>query len=110
EKLYLILEEKFQEASINERSRMGIASILDPGLENSGPVAPNRKNIIIFGIFSGLLLGFLYAIGRDFISRKINEPDDLEKPGLKFLTWIPSVDDIDISVPRKNLIMNSNSP
>ena len=74
EKLYLMLEEKYQEASINERTRMGIASILDPGTDNTGPVGPNRRNIIIFGIFSGLLLGFLYALGRDFISRKINGP------------------------------------
>ncbi len=111
EKLYLILEEKYQEASINERSRIGIASILDPGTENTGPVGPNRRNTIIFGIFSGLILGFLYALGRDFISRKIKDPDDLEKPGLKFLTWIPTVEDLDKSTePRKNLIMDSNIP
>ncbi|HEY3251781.1 MAG TPA: polysaccharide biosynthesis tyrosine autokinase, partial [Ignavibacteria bacterium] len=111
EKLYLILEEKFQEASINERTRIGIASILDPGTDNKGPVGPNRRNIIIFGIFSGLILGFVYALGRDFISRKIKDPDDLEKPGLKFLTWIPSVEDLDKSTePKKNLIMDSNIP
>jgi capsular exopolysaccharide synthesis family protein len=111
EKLFLILEEKYQEASINERARIGIASILDPGTDNKGPVGPNRRNIIIFGIFSGILLGFLYALGYDFISRKIKDPDDLEKPGFKFLTWIPSVEDLDKSTePRKNLIIDSNSP
>jgi capsular exopolysaccharide synthesis family protein len=53
----------------------------------------------------------LFALGRDFIGRKIKEPEDLEKPGLKFLTWIPTVDDLDKSTgPRKNLIMNSNIP
>lgn len=111
EKLYLILEEKYQEASINERARIGMASILDPGTDSSGPVGPNRRNIIIFGIFSGLILGFVYALGRDFISRKIKDPDDLEKPGLKFLTWIPAVEDLDKSTePRRNLIMDSNTP
>lgn len=111
EKLYLILEEKFQEASINERARLGNASILDPGTDYRGPVGPNRRNIIIFGIFSGLILGFVYALGRDFISRKIKDPDDLEKPGLKFLTWIPTVEELDKSKePTKMLIMDSNIP
>src|SRR4030095_6690140 len=110
EKLYLILEEKFQEASINERTRIGIASILDPGSDNNGPVGPNRRNIIIFGIFSGLILGFVYALARDFISRKIKDPDDLEKPGLKFLTWIPSVEDVDLDDPQKMLIMERDIP
>jgi capsular exopolysaccharide synthesis family protein len=111
EKLFLILEEKFQEASINERARIGTATILDPGTDRTGPVGPNRRNIIIFGIFSGLILGFVYALGRDFISRKIKDPDDLEKPRLKFLTWIPSIEDLDKSTePRKNLIMGGRSP
>lgn len=111
EKLYLILEEKYQEASINERARIGIASIIDPGTENPGPVGPNRRNIIIFGIFSGLMLGFIYALGRDFISRKIKEPEDLEGPGFKYLTWIPTVDGLAKSTdPQKNLIMDSNIP
>lgn len=111
EKLYLILEEKFQEASINERAKIGIASIIDPGSDNTGPVGPNRGNTIIFGILSGLILGFLYALGRDFISRKIKDPDDLERPGLKFLTWIPTVDDLDkLTGPQKALIMDSNIP
>jgi capsular exopolysaccharide synthesis family protein len=111
EKLYLILEEKYQEASINERAKLGIASILDPGTDNTGPVGPNRRNIIIFGIFSGFLLGFLYALGHDFITHKIKDPDDLEKPGLKFLTWIPKVEDLEKSTePQKNLIMDNNIP
>ena len=105
EKLYLILEEKFQETSINERARIGNASILDPGLDNSGPVGPNRRNIIIIGIAFGLVLGFIFALGRDFIDRSIKDPEYFEKLGISLLSWIPTVPEIKKLLPSKRMII-----
>jgi tyrosine-protein kinase Etk/Wzc len=109
EKLYLILEEKFQEASINERARIGNASILDPGTDNTGPVGPNRKNIIILGIAFGLVLGFVFALGRDFLNRSIKDPEDLEKLGISFLAWIPTVAGLNKSEPSKKVFIIENN-
>jgi tyrosine-protein kinase Etk/Wzc len=108
EKLYLILEEKFQEASINERARIGNASILDPGLDNNGPVGPNRRNIIILGIAFGLILGFIFALGRDFFDRTIKDPEDLEKLDISLLSWIPTSAALKKIMPSKKMLIIEN--
>jgi len=108
EKLYLILEEKFQEASINERARIGNASILDPGLDNNGPVGPNRRNIIIIGIAFGLILGFIFALGRDFFDRTIKDPEDLEKLDISLLSWIPTSALLKKILPSKKMLVIEN--
>ncbi|HLT23708.1 MAG TPA: polysaccharide biosynthesis tyrosine autokinase, partial [Ignavibacteria bacterium] len=92
EKLYLILEEKYQEAMINERSRLGNASVLDPGFENYGPVKPDRPRIMIFGAAIGLILGILFAFLRNYFDRTIKTPDDIENKGGSLLSWIPNIE------------------
>lgn len=111
EKLYLILEEKYQEASINERARLGNALILDPGSENFGHVKPNRKMIVIIGSLIGLGLGFVYAFGRNYLDKSIKTPEELEKKGISILSWIPTIESLkDSSLsPKMNFIVTSQS-
>ena len=94
EKLYLILEEKYQEATINERSRLGNVSILDPGYENYGPVKPNRPRIMIFGAIIGLILGIAFAFLRNYFDKTIKTPDEIESKGASLLSWIPNIENI----------------
>lgn len=109
EKLYLILEEKYQEASINERARIGNAFILDPGIENFGPVGPNRMKIILMGIAIGLLIGIGFAFGRDFFDRSIKDPEQLEKQGVSVLSWIPSMEGLKEASEQRILIQDSKN-
>ena len=110
EKLYLILEEKFQEASINERARIGNAIILDPGIENFGPVGPNRLRIILTGIALGIVIGVGFAFGRDFLDRTIKDPEQIEKQGVSMLSWIPSMEGLkDGSGEQRILIQDSKN-
>ena len=110
EKLYLILEEKFQEASINERARIGNAFILDPGIENIGPVGPNRLKIILIGVAIGLMLGVGFAFGRDYLDRTIKDPEQLEKQGVSMLSWIPSMEGLkDEGENQRILIQDSKN-
>lgn len=90
EKLYLALEEKYQEATINERSRLGYASLLDPGYDSLGPVAPNRNLIIFTGIIIGLTLGLIFAFVRNYLDKSIKNPEQIENIGASVLSWIPS--------------------
>ena len=111
EKLYLILEEKYQEALINERARLGNAIILDPGVENFGKVKPNRSLIMIVGAVIGLGLGFLYAYGRNYLDKSIKSPEELEKKDISILSWIPTIESLKDSTlsPKMNFIVTSQS-
>ena len=108
EKLYLTLEEKFQEASINERARIGNAFILDPGTENFGPVGPNRPQIILIGIAIGLVLGIVFAFGRDYLDRTIKDPEQLEKNGVNVLSWIPSIEELKTGDGKQRILINDS--
>lgn len=108
EKLYLLLEEKFQEASINERARIGNATLLDPGTDNSGPVGPNRMMIIFTGVGIGLLIGLVYAFGKDYLDRSIKDPEELEKRGISLLSWIPSIDELQKVTPSERLLITEH--
>ncbi|MCY7363116.1 MAG: polysaccharide biosynthesis tyrosine autokinase, partial [Ignavibacteria bacterium] len=92
ERLYSMLEQKYQEATINERARVGNASILDLGLDNNSPVAPDRPRIILFGILIGLGLGLAFAFVRNYLDKTIKTPDELESGGASVLSWIPKIE------------------
>ncbi|MBS1517228.1 MAG: polysaccharide biosynthesis tyrosine autokinase [Bacteroidetes bacterium] len=94
EKLYTTLEQKYQEATINERARVGNASILDLGLDNNAAVAPDRPKIILFGILIGLGLGLAFAFVRNYLDKSIKSPDELESRGASVLSWIPKIESI----------------
>ena len=119
EKLYTLLEGKYQEAEINERSRVGNAYILDPGLENFGPIKPDKRLIYIQGIFIGLGLGLAFAFGRYYLDRTVKSPEEIEKIGATVLAWIPIIEEFDAKakkggkatiVPEKNEFIVLNKP
>ncbi|HQY19721.1 MAG TPA: polysaccharide biosynthesis tyrosine autokinase, partial [Ignavibacteria bacterium] len=112
EKLYTTLEQKYQEATINERARVGNASILDLGLDNNAPVAPDRPKIILFGILIGLGLGLAFAFVRNYLDKSIKSPDELESKGASVLSWIPKIESIGkngVSTPEFIVGNKSNS-
>jgi tyrosine-protein kinase Etk/Wzc len=92
EKLYLILEEKYQEATINERARLANAVLLDPGVEDFGPVKPKKNIILLSGLFIGLALGLGFAFTRNFLDKTIKTPDQIENRGMSVLSWIPNIE------------------
>ncbi len=92
EKLYMALEEKFQETEIIERTRVSDAYILDPGTDSPVLVRPKRNRIISMGIVLGILLGIGFALVRNYFDRTIKNPEQIEKLGGTILAWIPTID------------------
>jgi len=92
EKLYLILEEKYQEATINERARIANAVLLDPGIEDFGPVKPKKNIILLSGLIIGLSLGLGFAFTRNFLDKTIKTPDQIENRGMSVLSWFPNIE------------------
>ena len=92
EKLYLLLEEKYQEALINEQSIDGNVLILNTAEIPGVPSAPNRKRIVLIGFLLGIALGVGYAITRDSLDKTIKTPDEIEDSNLTLLGWIPKIE------------------
>ncbi|MEO8209500.1 MAG: polysaccharide biosynthesis tyrosine autokinase [bacterium] len=91
EKLYLILEEKYQEAKINERIKLGTVLVIAPGILATKPSKPNRVFIIFMGAFMGLALGVGFAFARNYFDHSVKSPEEIENKGITVLSWIPSM-------------------
>lgn len=106
EKLYITLEEKYQEATINERTRFGNASMLEPGYDTVSQIAPNRNLIFLTGTVLGLFLGLSFAFIRNFLDKSIKSPEQLESLGASVLSWIPSFKELlDVHSPETDFVV-----
>jgi tyrosine-protein kinase Etk/Wzc len=94
EKLFLALEEKYQEALVNERAQLGNVNIVDKALLPVKPSKPNRSLIISIGSILGLVLGIGFAFLRNYLDRSIKNPEDIEGKGVSVLTWVPSIEEL----------------
>ena len=94
EKLYLLVEEKYQEAMIVEQSMAGNVVIIDPAIRPLLPSKPNRKLIVIIGLILGLGIGFGFAFIRDFIDNTVKTPEDIQKKNINVLGWIPKIEGV----------------
>src|SRR3989304_5520134 len=79
EKLYTLVEEKFQEALINEQSQPGNVLIIDNARRPLLPSKPNRLLIVIIGLVLGSGLAFGYVIAKNYFDNTVKTPEDLQK-------------------------------
>lgn len=96
EKLYLVLEEKYQEALINEQSIPGNVQIMSSAGIPGAPSKPNRKMIMLLGLFlgSGIAFGFIYM--KNYFDKTIKTPEDIEINNMNVVAWIPKFSSKDI--------------
>ncbi len=94
EKLYSLIEEKYQEALINEQSQPGNVLVVDKGRIPEKPAKPNRLLIVLIGIVLGSGLAFGYVLMRDYFDDTIKTPEDIQKKNINILAWIPQVDGV----------------
>ncbi len=95
EKLYLLVEEKYQEAQINEQATPGNVLIIDEARRATEPSKPNRKLIVLIGLVLGLGFGFSYAFIRNYFDNTIKTPEDIQKKNINVLAWIPEIEGLD---------------
>jgi len=109
EKLYLILEEKYQEAKINERIKLGTILVIAPGVMASKPSKPNRMLIIFMGVILGLAASVGFAFTRNYFDHTIKSPDEIENKGISVLSWIPVMDELKTGSQQSEFIV-ANRP
>jgi polysaccharide biosynthesis transport protein len=91
EKLYLLLEEKYQEALINEQSTTGSVLVLNYARIPKLPAKPNRKLIVLIGLVLGLGLALGYALVLNYFDKRVKSPEDIEDKNINLLGWVPKV-------------------
>jgi capsular exopolysaccharide synthesis family protein len=92
EKLYLMVEEKFNEANIQEKSNIGYVEIVEPAAPPASPSSPKVLVNIALGVVLGLGLGLLGAFVREYIDVRVQSPEDLKRRGFNPLATIKNID------------------
>jgi capsular exopolysaccharide synthesis family protein len=93
EKLYLLVEEKYNEAAIKEKSEFGYIDIIDAAIVPTNPVTPNTRLNLILGLVLGVALGLGLVFLREFLDVRVRTPEDLKKRGFATLSGVPIMDD-----------------
>ena len=88
EKLYLLIEEKFNEAAIQEKSEFGYVEVVDPALVPDKPIRPRKLLNLSLGGLLGFGFGFALVFFRERVSLLVRTPEDLQKHGFPILSSI----------------------
>lgn len=94
EKLYLLVEQKYQESVINEQSTPGNVLIIDQAMVPITHSKPNRTLIVIVGFVVGLGMAFGFAFVRAYFDTTIKTPEDIQKRNVNVLAWIPQIEGV----------------
>ncbi|MBT8387329.1 MAG: polysaccharide biosynthesis tyrosine autokinase, partial [Ignavibacteria bacterium] len=94
EKLYLMIEQRYQEALINEQSQPGNVMIIDEARIPTTPSKPNRFLIILAGLVLGGGLAVGYVFIRNYFDDTVKTPDDIENRRVNVLAWVPKIEGI----------------
>jgi tyrosine-protein kinase Etk/Wzc len=104
DKLAGLLDQKFQEAVINEQTTMGSVDVVDHAGIPGRPVKPNRPLNMLIGVLVGLALGLAISIGLRYLDTTIRNPEDVEKLGFPVLTFVPTFGSTDKQVRAETLV------
>jgi tyrosine-protein kinase Etk/Wzc len=93
EKLYLLVEEKFNEAAITEKSEFGYVDPVDPAVIPTIPVSPDVRKNLMLGALVGLALGIGIVLLRSYLDVRVRTPEDLKRFGFVPLSAINQMTD-----------------
>lgn len=94
EQLYLLVQEKYQQALVQEQSVPETVQFLERARIPSKPIKPNRIMIILIGTIMGAGLSIGFVIVKNLLDHTIKTPEDIQKMGYKVLGWIPKITEI----------------
>ncbi len=110
ETLYGLLEEKYQEALINEQSQPGNVIIVDKGRRPNLPDKPNRKLIVLIGLVLGGGLAFGFVFVRNYFDNTIKTPEDIQNRNINVLAWIPQIEGLGVGGNKQFEFIVSKKP
>jgi tyrosine-protein kinase Etk/Wzc len=91
EKIYLMMQEKFQESRITEVGQLGQVRIIDPARPPQEPVRPRKKLNLLLGFIVGLGLGLGLTFLFEYMDHTVRTIEDVERIGVTVLGSIPMI-------------------
>ncbi len=82
EKLYLLVEEKYNEAGITESSEFGSVNIMAAASVPLRPISPKPLLNLAIGLLLGIAGGIGITIMRSSLDTRLRSPDDLKRIGI----------------------------
>ncbi len=110
EKLYLLLEQRYQEALINVESQPGNVIIIDKARIPNSPSKPNRTLIVLVGLVLGAGLAFGYIFIRNYFDDTIKTPEDIQNKNINVLAWIPKIEGLGVNGKKDFQFIVAKSP
>lgn len=81
EKLFLVLNDKLNEATIAEQSQIGYVDIIDHAALPLDHASPNTLLNLAIALALGLFLGITFVLAREYRDVHIHTPEDLQGKG-----------------------------
>jgi tyrosine-protein kinase Etk/Wzc len=91
EKLYTLVDEKYNEAAITEKSEFGSVNIIDRATVPLKPISPKVLLNLLLGLVLGLGTGLAIVYTRQALDTKVRAPGDIKRMGLPTLTVISRI-------------------
>ncbi|MGA9119735.1 MAG: polysaccharide biosynthesis tyrosine autokinase [Bacteroidota bacterium] len=92
EKLYLMLQEKYNEANITEQSNIGYIEIIERAGIPIRPSSPKQLINLLLGAVFGVAIGMGYIFLKEYTDVRIQSPDDLKRRGFKPIAAVAAMD------------------
>jgi capsular exopolysaccharide synthesis family protein len=92
EKLFTMVEEKFNETNITEQSNLGYIEILERAGVPSRPSSPKPLINLMIGVILGLTIGLVAAFVKEYTGVRVQTPEDIKRRGYAPLTPIMNID------------------
>ena len=110
QQLYTLVEQKYQQAVINELSQPGNVFIIGAGRVPDRPAKPLRVLIVLIGLIGGGFAAFAYVLIKDYFDDTVKSPADIQKKDFNLLAWIPHFNGTGMNGLLSNEIMVLGQP
>jgi len=91
EKLYIMLQEKYQESRITEVGQIGNVRIIDSAKEPEEPISPKKKLNLLLGFLLGIGFAFITAFIIEYMDDTVRTMQDLDVLGMPLIATIPLI-------------------
>jgi capsular exopolysaccharide synthesis family protein len=92
ERIYLMVEEKYNEANITEKSNIGYVEIIERAAVPFAPASPKPLINLAIGVLLGLGLGLGIVFMREGMDVRIHSPEDVKRRNLVPLGTVIAMD------------------